>query len=52
MKGTRIARNTLALLLLAITALVVNVSYAKKAGKPRKLPKPVFFINENNEVCQ
>ena len=46
MKGTRIIRDTLALLL-AIAALVVNVSYAKKAGKPRKLPKPVFFINEN-----
>ena len=35
MKGTRIIRNTFALLL-AIAALSVNVSYAKKTQKSHK----------------
>ena len=53
MKGTRIIRNTLALLL-AIAALSVNVSYAKKiqkSHKSRKLPKVMMVMSEDNETC-
>ena len=54
MKETRIARNTLALLLLAIAAMAVNVAYAKKAQKkhkPRKLPNVMMVMSEDNETC-
>ena len=53
MKEIRIARNTLALLL-AIAALSVNVSYAKKiqkSHKSRKLPKVMMVMSEDNETC-
>ena len=54
MKETRIARNTLALLLLAIAAIAVNVAYAKKAQKkhkPHKLPNVMMVMSEDNETC-
>ena len=54
MKESRIARNTLALLLLAITALAVNVSHARKAQKKQKLPKlpnVMMVMSEDNETC-
>ena len=54
MKETRIARNTLALLLLAIVAMAVNVAYAKKAQKkhkPHKLPNVMMVMSEDNETC-
>jgi len=54
MKETRIARNTLALLLLAIAAMAVNVAYAKKAQKkhkPHKLPNVMMVMSEDNETC-
>ena len=53
MKEIRIVRNTLALLL-AIAALSVNVSYAKKtqkSHKSRKLPKVMMVMSEDNETC-
>ncbi len=49
----RIIRNTLTLLL-AIVALSVNVSYAKKtqkSHKSRKLPKVMMVMSEDNETC-
>ena len=39
MKETRIARNTLALLLLAIAAMAVNVAYAKKGAEKTQAAK-------------
>lgn len=55
MKETRIARNTLALLLLTITALAANVSHAKyrivKSWITKSVANETFHEEEGKRVC-